>query len=345
METATTPEAAMACYAGHFNGPPAALPVAGSLVNRTWAVGRPPAFALQLLAAQFGDPENARIEAVGQRLAEAGIAAPRLVRSDAGALSLAGPKGRRWRLLRWMPGRIHPTVPSPAHAKSAARLVARFHDALRDAPEGKALPESDFHDTERRMAMLAVALDRAAGQPGEARIRSLGDSILAAWRALAPIDPLPPRPGHGDLKISNLVFDPDRPEAVGLIDFDTLARYPLDVELGDAFRSWCNPASEDTVRPRLEIAIFEATVAGYLGECRAIDGAEKAGLVPGFQRIALELAARFLTDAVDDVYFAWNPAVAPSRVAHNLIRTQGQTALAAEVARRRGELEAIVARY
>lgn len=344
-DTAAMPEAALGHYARRLGAAPVATPVAGNLVNLTWAVGSPSAHALQLVASQFGDEENRRIEAVSRRLAEVGIAAPRLLRTDSGALSVAGPEGRRWRLLNWIPGRIHQTVPSPAHAQSAARLVARFHDAMRDSPVGEALPENDFHDTEARMAGLCQALERAVGREVEAELRSLGNDILQAWRELAPAQALPPRPGHGDLKISNLVFEADGPKAVGLIDFDTLARYPLDAELGDAFRSWCNPAGEDTTQPRLDLAIFEAVVAGYLGQSQRIEAEEKASLVHGFARIALELAARFLTDAVDDAYFAWDPAVAPSRVAHNLLRARGQAALAAEVGRRRGELEAIVRRY
>jgi Ser/Thr protein kinase RdoA (MazF antagonist) len=339
-ETAATPEAALAHYANQLGPDPAPTPVAGSLVNRTWAVGSGPDFALQLLAPQFGDVENARIEAVSGLLAEAGVAAPRLVRTDDEALSVAGPDGRRWRLLRWIPGRIHQTVPSPAHARSAARLVARFHDALVSAPAVAALPVTDFHDTEARMARLSEALSESGDQIGQ-----LGERILVAWRSLDDDQSLPRRPGHGDLKISNVVFESDACCAVGLIDFDTLARYPLDAELGDAFRSWCNPAGEDTARPRLDLAIFEAVVAGYLGSSQSLTADEKAHLVAGFARIALELAARFLTDAVEDTYFAWNPEVAPSRSAHNLLRAEGQAVLAAEVVRRRAELEAIVRRY
>jgi Ser/Thr protein kinase RdoA (MazF antagonist) len=339
-ETAATPEAALAHWANQLGPDPAPTPVAGSLVNRTWAVGSGPDYALQLLAPQFGDPENARIEAVSGPLAEAGVAAPRLVRTDGEALSAAGPDGRCWRLLRWIPGQIHQTVPSPAHARSAAELVARFHDALDSAPAAADLPASDFHDTETRMARLSGAMAESGDE-----IRQLGDRILAAWRRLGDYQSLPRRPGHGDLKISNIVFDADEGRAVGLIDFDTLARYPLDAELGDAFRSWCNPAGEDTTRPRLDLAIFEAVVTGYLGRSQSLTGEEKARLVAGFARIALELAARFLTDAVYDCYFAWNPKVAPSRSAHNLLRAEGQAVLAAEVVRRRAELEAIVGRY
>ncbi len=317
------------------------------LVNRTWAVGAPPRYALQAVAPAFGMEVDGHIDAVTRTLAAAGLAAPRLVAGDDGRLSLPGDGGWHWRLLTWIDGVNHHQVPGPDHAAAAAALVARFHDALLATPAGEALPASDFHDTDARMA----ALEAAAGGAGDLSaadhdaFRRLHDSIRAAWRrwrtAMVPSPPL--RPGHGDLKISNVLFHPGGPEAAALIDFDTLGRHTLEAELGDALRSWCNPAGEDTVAPRLDEALFEAVVAGYLGASGTITAAERAGIVTGFARLALELAARFLTDVVEDRYFAWNPALAPDRRAHNLLRAEGQLALAHLVETRRAALERIVA--
>ena len=140
-----------------------------------------------------------------------------------------------------------------------------------------------------------------------------------------------------------MLFAPGDGAALALIDFDTLGRHGLDAELGDAFRSWCNPAGEDTVSPEFDLEIFEASLAGYFGASRTTTAEERASLVGGMGRITLELAARFLTDVVEDRYFAWNPALAPGRGAHNLIRGEGQLALARQVVERRAELEGIVA--
>ena len=342
METpAGSPEAALA----HYPVPgPVALELSaidGGLVNDTWRVGAVPVFALQLVSAAFGDAENRHLEAVGERLSKADFGTTRLVRTRRGALSLAGPEGRRWRLLSWLPGTVHDELPSPAHAHSAARLIARFHDHLHDSPEGQSLPLSAFHDTAKRMTSLQAVLPQATDA-----IQSLGEAIFGAWTAwqrTAP--PPPPRPGHGDLKISNVVFRGQSAEARGLIDYDTLGRYGLDDELGDALRSWCNGAREESPKPALDLEVFEAAVSGYFGISMSLLPSEREAIVHGFGRIALELAARFLTDAVEDRYFAWNPRLAPDRKAHNLLRARGQYELAREVARRRLELEAIVRRY
>jgi len=347
-EIIETPEAAFRHYAKARAGGESLHAVTGSLINRTWSVGAGPDFALQLVAAQFGDEVNARIELLGRRLANARVRVPQLLRTDDGELSLPGPEGRRWRLLTWIPGRIRHAISTPADAASAAALVARFHDALFKSPEGQELPVSDFHDTDRRFADLARALERASGHPHEAEVRSLAEELerrLQVWRGRHPPPPLPPRPGHGDLKISNIVFEPHAGNARALIDLDTLGRYPLDAELGDALRSWCNIAGEDHARPRFDRETFAAAIEGYFTTSRTVTRAERAQLVHGLGRITLELVARFLTDVIEDRYFAWDPAVAPSRAEHNLLRARGQLELARHIASLRADLEAIIRRH
>ena len=304
------------------------------LVNQTWAVGNPARFALQLVHAQFTEADNERIEAAGARLEPAGIGSPRLLPLAGGALSVPAPDGRRWRLARWLPGRSFDRLPSPGHARSAAGLLARFHDAIAGLP---GLPLSAFHDTPARMAALA----RAADDSREDDMRRLAADILAAWRGWAAEEPpaVAPRPCHGDPKLSNLLFD--GVEATAILDLDTLGLFRLDDDLGDALRSWCD-ASDETAEPRLDEAAFAAAVGGYLAAARSLAEAERARIVHGFGRIALELAGRFCADVHDDCYFNWSPAVAPSRKAHNLLRARRQLGLARLVIARRARLEEIV---
>ncbi|PKN39894.1 MAG: hypothetical protein CVU63_13700, partial [Deltaproteobacteria bacterium HGW-Deltaproteobacteria-20] len=107
----------------------------------------------------------------------------------------------------------------------------------------------------------------------------------------------------------------------------------LDVELGDAMRSWCNPASEDAVEAEFDVTVFEAAMAGYGAACRQGAGpteAEWRAVVPGVERVSLELAARFARDALEEAYFGWNPRFG-SRGDHNLLRARGQLALARSI--------------
>ena len=131
--------------------------------------------------------------------------------------------------------------------------------------------------------------------------------------------------------------------AVALIDLDTLGRGTLDAELGDAFRSWCNPASEDATDAVFDLALFDAGVRGYAEGARGdATPDEVRSIAPGVDRICLELAARFAADALSESYFGWDATRFATRGEHNLLRARGQAALARAVRDLRSEADAIV---
>ena len=169
------------------------------------------------------------------------------------------------------------------------------------------------------------------------RLRDELRAGLASLPNVAGAD-LPKRVAHGDLKISNLLFD-DRGAGVCLVDLDTLAEMILPYELGDAWRSWCNPLGEDDAQARFDVALFDAAWRGYMGEM-TITPDERALLVPGIQTICLELSARFARDVVEDKYFGWDASRFPSRAAHNLVRAQSQVALYRSLTAQRAAFEA-----
>jgi Ser/Thr protein kinase RdoA (MazF antagonist) len=327
---------ALAAWAGRIGADPVLEPVPQGLLNATFRVGRPARFALQLVHPQFGAAEHERLAAMAPVLAAAGVAVPAPQATDDGRLFLPDATGATWRLTTWLDGLGVDRVPSAAHAAGAAAYLARFHDALA-GPAFAGWPVSRFHDTAARMA----ALEQALPDDTDGAARRLGEAILATWRAADLTARTPPRPGHGDPKISNLLFRGT--EACGLLDLDTAARFALDDDLGDAFRSWCNPAGEDDPAGPFDEPTFAAAVAGYLAAARTITADERALIVAGTIRIALELGARFCLDAIRQDYFAWNPAVAPTRRAHNLIRAAGQLAFARRLIDRRAALEHLVA--
>ena len=95
-------------------------------------------------------------------------------------------------------------------------------------------------------------------------------------------------------------------QAICLLDLDTMGPMSIDVELGDAWRSWCNPAGEDEGSAHLDLSLFEASASAYLAH-HSLSPQEREGLVPGVERIALELAARFAIDALEERYFGFDP--------------------------------------
>ena len=150
---------------------------------------------------------------------------------------------------------------------------------------------------------------------------------------------------HGDPKLNNVVFDPETGEGKALVDLDTLARMPLVLELGDAFRSWCNPSGEERAGPSFELPVFEAALEGY---ARGSDGLlrpeERDALVAATATIMLELAARFARDALEESYFGWSPERFGTRGDHNMMRAHVQRELAGALLAVRTDAEAVVSR-
>ena len=56
-----------------------------------------------------------------------------------------------------------------------------------------------------------------------------------------------------------------------MVDFDTLNKMPVYLELGDALRSWCNPSGEDTADGYFSMAHCRAALNGYARHARGVD--------------------------------------------------------------------------
>jgi Ser/Thr protein kinase RdoA (MazF antagonist) len=316
-------------------------PLGTGLINRTflarerggeWRV-------LQQLNPLFPPEVNEDIEAVTTHLAARGLVTPRLVRTGSGALSVPDESGA-WRLLTRIEGRVLDAMESPAQALSAGRLLGRFHRALDDLAHDFRHVRPPVHEPARHFADLARALAAHPRHPLYGEAAALADDIHAAAAALDPLPETPVRIVHGDPKISNLVFAAADDAAVCMLDLDTVGRMRLPFELGDAFRSWCNGATEDDPRGRFCAELFSAAVTGYASAVTGwITPAEAASVVAATATIQVELAARFCADILNERYFGWNPAQFGSRGAHNLARARGQLAVHRSLLAQRAVLE------
>lgn len=326
---------------GHYGLEDAALqPLGSGLINQTWLVvdGAGERFVLQRVADLFPGEINRDIDVVTRVLRDHGVLAPQVVPTPAGELWVQSEQ-QNWRLLTWLPGDCHDSLSSAAQARSAGRLLASFHRALADLDHEFANPRLGVHDTARHLAALRDALRAHADHPRFAHVSPAAVEILAATEALPELPRTPDRIVHGDPKINNMLFDPASGVATAMVDLDTVGRMPLPLELGDAFRSWCNPAGEDGRSGEFSVALFAAALEGY-AEVAAdwLTPAEAQAVVPATETIMLELAARFCADALNEAYFGWDSERFPTRGQHNELRAAGQLSLFRSFVAQREEL-------
>jgi Ser/Thr protein kinase RdoA (MazF antagonist) len=243
-----------------------------------------------------------------------------------------------WRAITWIEGRSFDRVTGPDQARAGAELVGRFHRAVSDLEHDFHFTRAGVHDTAAHLERLRRARARE-NAPWTTEASELRAEILDAASALPTLPATPARICHGDLKISNLLFD-DAGRGLCLIDLDTLGPQTIAFELGDALRSWANPSGEDIAAPRVDLEIVAAAAEGYArGAAGLLSRAEIESVIPGLETVCIELAARFCVDAYDDLYFGWDATRFSSRREHNLVRARGQLALGRSVTAKRAELQ------
>ena len=309
----------------HFSLPAVrtVTPVGRGLLHATYRVATVSGdFVVQRLHAAIPDRAIDDMRMVTAYLVSCGLQVPSLVPTVDGKPFARDTSGGRWRVYPWLPGHVVESVPDSAVAREAGRLVGLLHKHLAAfdyLPQGS-IPH--FHDTD----VVLTELQNVHPQLPDA-VRGIADDILATLPSLIVADE-PQQLIHGDLKISNLIFD-DLGHAVGIIDFDTILRHARTIDLGDAFRSWCNRTAEDDPDARFDVAFFEAAASGYTEGLGMPSGPpERARHLCATKQITLELAARFLIDVVHDAYFGFDAARYPHRRAHNVARARGQYHLA-----------------
>ena len=325
-------EGVLARYTKRFQATPRAEPLGNGLINDTFAISAGDAqFVLQRINAIFSPRIHENIHAVTQRLEAQDVATPVLCRTDDEELWVEQDTGV-WRLMTRLRGVSFDVVADPPQAAAAARALGHFHRALDGLKHDFVGMRFGVHDTVAHLQHLADCLAQHRDHRLYGEVEPLADEIFEAADSLPQIGDVQARVVHGDPKFNNVLFEgTDPPEdhiAVGLVDLDTVGPMPLHLELGDAWRSWCNPSGEDAGQARFDLSVFEASVQGWAGQ-HGLDLSpdERDALPYGVDWITVELAARFLADALAESYFGYDADRFATRGDHNLVRARGQLAL------------------
>lgn len=298
-------------------------PVGSGWINTTYRVTKDDGiFVLQKLHNIIPDAAAQDMRAVTDYLAGQGMFVPKLISTIDGQPFARDAEGARWRVYPWLEGEVHNQLSNATMAREAGRIVGQMHHHLTTfdyTPVGS-IPH--FHDTAFILDELRSCVEALPNnlQPIAADILDRAPKLMldAATGGKKMVI-------HGDLKISNILFD-IAGKAVGIIDFDTLLLHYPAIDMGDALRSWCNRTAEDDPQAVFSLEYFLAAYDGYQDGFGTVD--DRHDNRPLFLRataqIAFELAARFLIDVVRDNYFGFDATRYPDRRSHNIARARGQ---------------------
>lgn len=266
--------------------------------------------------------EDAR--AITDYAREHGVIVPEFLVTKEGKPWYRAPDNSLWRVMSRLPGSSHPKVQSAEEAYAVSQFLGRFHASLAQFfyECSGAIPH--FHDT----PYIFEQFKKTVGAYKETPLFVSVSSEVAYILERAPKEFLPSdlhrQIVHGDLKISNFLFD--NRIVTGLIDFDTCMNHTRLVDIGDALRSWCNREGEDAEEPVFDRTFYNAAVEGYRSST-ILTERERQLIPQAFRLITIELAMRFLQDYFEDSYFGWDAAHFETRREHNLVRARNQIEL------------------
>ena len=227
-------------------------------------------------------------------------------------------------MLTYIPGRVFGAMPSFEHAKKAGKLVGEFHNALFKCKYKLKFKLKNYHNIDYDMKKLENTLKENKNTKKHIQLKNTAENILMLYKKFPKNIILPKRIIHNDLKISNVIFDKDGTKALSLIDLDTLSYGTMNIELGDALRSWCMVGGEDTKNVRFNINIYNSALKGYFSVVKFLTNEEKKSISQGVQLMTLDLAARFIIDAFNESYFTLNSLKYKNLFEQNKKRAENQ---------------------
>jgi Ser/Thr protein kinase RdoA (MazF antagonist) len=189
-------------------------------------------------------------------------------------------------------------------------MLGRVHRALNECTYVPTFKISHFHDTPYILEHLQdVAKDKKYQCKNMDVKRTVDEVCEQTRRYIIPLrtDSLI----HGDPKSSNFLLTGS--EANAVIDLDTCMHANPLIDIGDGFSSWCGRETD----------CFDPTNIPRLLNAYGQEGHEQFKLSEVCDAIAciiLELTARFLTDAFEEVYFRFDPERYASLGEQNLAR-------------------------
>ena len=242
-------------------------------------------------------------------------------------------EGEYWRAFGYVgKSRNLDSPESESQCYSAAQAFGRFQAALRD------LGNNDLRICiEGFQDFVRVSRNFASAIQSDVRGRLAGSAHVAnsldALKDQAPALSGPSGVVHGDGKFNNLLIDQREDRVVAVLDLDTVMWHRRALDFGDLVRAGAVKGAEHDEQAELDLGRVRAFAAGFrAGAGDLVPNTNQ--LLDALLHVTCMLSLRFYTDHLNgDEYFG---VQAPG---DNLARAKGQSALFAQLLRRRDELQ------
>lgn len=235
---------------------------------------------------------------------------PAYYATDRGGYLYVDQSGNCWRAYRFIEG----TTPLPGAPQSAAQLgraLGLFHKSLNNFPVDTLFSSTEhFHNTPRRYEYFRFLLKNAPRERihtarNEIEILLTQESTCSALLEMNA----PARVTHGDVKLENLIIDPDSAQPICFIDYDNLMPGVIGFDFGDGARSCCKDCrtdERDMSRVQFRLESFDEYTREFVAQTRdLLDDAEAVSLAMGAVVMSLELGLRYLSEYLSgrNLYF------------------------------------------
>ena len=255
--------------------------------------------------------------------------------------------GEFWRMYDFVGGFSLDTPECEDDFYQSALAFGRFQQLLSDYPAetlSETIPE--FHNTVDRYrqfkeAVQADPMGRLDGVREEVKFLLAREERGTQLQRMRENGELPLRVTHNDTKLNNVLLDKKTRKSLSVLDLDTVMPGLSAHDFGDSIRFGAATAAEDEPdlsKVEMDLHLFEVYTRGFLEAAVSLTDKEIEVLPLGAYVMTLEVATRFLKDYLDgDLYFK------TAYPEHNLIRARTQMKLVADMEKKMGEMERIVA--
>lgn len=238
------------------------------------------------------------------------------------------------------------TVATTEQAYEAAKKFGEFTMLLSGFPaEELKITLPDFHNLSLRYNQFCEALKNGNTEripPAEDAINFIrqNKNIVEEYERILKNKSFKKRVTHHDTKISNVLFSAED-KGICVIDLDTVMPGYFISDVGDMFRTYLSPASEeekDFSKIEIREDYFKAIWDGYMSEMNGVlTDEEKAHFIYAGKFMIYMQAMRFLTDHLNnDSYYG------ASYSNHNFIRACNQITLLKSLMEKENDLCKII---